>query len=185
MLKTEPLSGARETCLHFIHNEQNSAFVAQFLYSAQVLAIGRNNAAFSLDGLHHHCGNCCINHVCKRCEIAIFAVAKPIWHGLEYFMLCWLSGECQRSQGTSVEASECANHHMAAPTPEFARKLDGCFVCFGTGIAEEHLTTSSACFGHQFRESNGCFRCRGVGKEVRHMKKSRCLLRNGFCNYRV
>ncbi len=76
-----------------------------------------------------------------------------------------------------MEASERRHHDVATTSAEFASQLDCCLVCFGTGIAEEHLTIPCTSNTHQPVDQHRCLSRDGIREEIADMEKCLRLMR--------
>ena len=87
MLETEPMSCACETCLHFVHHEQEAAFPAQSCDFFEIALWWGHDATLALNGLKQDGCHTRVDCRNERFNVAIWHMSEALWHRLERLVL--------------------------------------------------------------------------------------------------
>ena len=149
MLICKPFARATDTALHFIKNHQPIVAIAKLANSTHRFIRNRNNAAFALHGFKHdgtdtrRRGRQLFNHL----DVACGHTDKVRQIRREVSAHVGVARCRERRDRTTVERMVKHNDLglvEALEMPVFACKLDGGFIGFQAGIAEE--ATAQAAF---------------------------------------
>ena len=110
---------------------------------------------------------------------------ETFWHGLKWFMLCWLASGCQRTKSTAVKASQRRHHCVATTTTVFTSEFDCSLVCFGPRVAEKYLTAAACCTFQKLVDIYCCSSGNRVSKKVAHMNEFSRLMRQRLGDARM
>src|SRR5690606_24284343 len=102
----EELSGATDAALHFVEDEEYSVLVAQRADGAQVLIIGRTNAAFALNRFENDGRGLLVDDAGKRFDVVERNVVKTFRHRAKTFVIFRLSGRGQSAVSAAMKTIE-------------------------------------------------------------------------------
>ena len=185
VLEAEPPTGAAQTGLHLVDDQQRFPLVAELPHAAQILDRRRLHAAFALNGFQQHRADPVVHRRLERREIGERDLAETRRQRCERLLLLGLAGRGERGQRAPVERAvrgddviPIGSSVRLAVAP---RKLDRALVGFGTGVDEEAAPTAAEQAVERRRE-----RCLVLGvEEVRHVQELRRLLRDRGRNRRM
>ncbi|CAB4852028.1 unannotated protein [freshwater metagenome] len=185
VLEPEPLAGAAVAGLHLVHDQQQSALVAQSAHIAQVLHVGGHHTTLTLHRFEQHRTHRRVDRALQRGDVVERRIPEPIRHRLERFVLGGLTRGCECGQRTSVEAAVGADHSVTATAAELAGQLQRCLVGLGTAVAEEHLAVMpSRLQKERVHLHRGFQRCR-VGEQVADVQQLVRLTTDRLGHHRV
>ena len=130
--------------LYFVHHEHDIVFVADGVHAFDEFGSQRVHAAFPLDAFNHNAGHFMgLHQFLHADQIVGRGMDKAGRQRLEQFMVVVLPGSGQGGEGASVEAVPQGDDGIIF-RPFFLRRvfaghLDGAFVGFAAGVAEEHF----------------------------------------------
>lgn len=150
-LESPEFTGAAHAGLHFIADEQNAAFMAQFFHAAHVVIIKRKHAGFALDAFHHDSAGLVVDCSLQGVEVIGRYLLEASGHGSETIHKIGPSCGGQGAKRASVETARQGNdiRRVAAGylSGIAAGELDGRLVSLGSGVAEKGL--GKMCGGNQ------------------------------------
>ena len=139
----EKAAGAADAALDFVEDQQKAVVVADGAQRPQEFRIDRAHAALALHGLDEDAGGRLGDSGLDRIEIAKRHLVEAGGLGAEAFDIFLIAaGRDRRRRATmegTVEGDDVELFRVSLVEVIAARRLDGAFDRFGTGIGEEDL----------------------------------------------
>ena len=182
----EEFAGTSQAALDFVEDEQDAVFVAAGTEVFEKARGRRGHAAFALNGFNQHRAGLRADHFRGRVEVVERAVAETSRKWLVALLVFRFGGGSDGRQCASVEGAGEAENFALLRGVVFggilAGELDGGFVGFCPGVAEEHAVCKAV--GGQFlRQMDRRFRVVEVtrvpelpGLQVQRLQQLRILM---------
>ena len=178
VLVGEVAPGAAIAGLHFVEHEQPVVGVADGAQGVEVAGVRDDDAALAEDRFHQHGGDVLVvgGDLLDGWHVVVGRTDEAGQERLEAGLRLAVAGGRERRHGAPVEAAVHDHHARCGDVPAVAVEtgdLDGRFVRFGAGVAEEdvvHAGDGAQPAGKAFLGRNAV--------EVGRVQQRRCLLGN-------